>query len=69
MYTALCENLKSLDTAAHVTRKERKEPTPVFGVLGSCHVLEGFGIYMIGILDSYLMCGRLVSPACGSLDM
>ena len=34
-----------------------------------CHVLEGFGIYMIGILDSYLMCGRLVSPACGSLVM
>ena len=27
MYTALCENLKLLDTAAHVTPKERKEPT------------------------------------------
>ena len=34
-----------------------------------CHVLEGFGIYMIGILDCYLMCGRLVSPARGSLVM
>ena len=34
-----------------------------------CHVLEGCGIYMIGILDSYLICGRLVSPACGSLIM
>ena len=51
----------------------------MFGVLGSrcltgsalldCHVLKGFGVYMIGILDSYLMCGRLVSPACGSLVM
>ena len=51
----------------------------MFGILGSrcltgsalldCHVLEGFGIYMIGILDSYLMCGRLVSPAYGSLAM
>ena len=25
--------------------------------LVDCHVLEGFGIYMIGILDSYPMCG------------
>ena len=37
--------------------------------VAGCHVLDGFGIYMIGILDSYLMCGRLVSPACGSLAM
>ena len=53
----------------------------LFGVLGSrcctrpplldCHVLKGFGIYMIGILGRLYGCmeeSQLASPVCSSLD-
>ena len=46
---------------------------PYQGPLLDCHVLEGFGIYMIGILDSYLCVGgwfllHVVHSSC-NLDM